>query len=551
MISSLHIENIAVIESADIIFHSGFHVLTGETGAGKSIIIDSINAILGERTYRDIIRTGAEKGFVSAVFSDVRPLDWFDTYGIPQTEELLVQREINQDGKNVCRVNGKPVTVATLRELGRELISIHGQHDSQQLFDETTHLQVLDAFAENESLLSDYHEAYRQLQSIKQEIKQCSIDESEKLRRKETLEYQIKEIARAKLQPGEDEELEARRSLLRNAEKIADSLQSAYALLNGDHSGEGAIALLEQTRGELSHAGRFMDAAAVLADRIREPLSLIEDINAEVDELKEALNYSDQEMDRVEDRLDVLKKLKRKYGSTIDEVLSFAEKSKQELDMLIFSDERLIELNKQLTVLEKAANEKGLRLRQSRKAAAITLQNSIQKELSELDMPKVRFCCDFEEVSAGESGLDLVRFLMSANEGEALKPMSKVASGGELARIMLAIKNVMSERDAIETLIFDEVDTGISGRAAQKVAIKLKKVSAHKQVLCVSHLPQLAAAADVQLLIAKDVRNGRTYTSVTELDLNGRIEEISRIIGGAEITANTRKSAEDMLKGMA
>lgn len=550
MISSLHIENIAVIESADISFDSGFHVLTGETGAGKSIVIDSINAILGERTYRDIIRTGSDKGYVSAIFTGVRPLSWFETYGVPQTEELLVQREISLDGKNICRVNGKPVTVATLRELGRELISIHGQHDSQQLFDEATHLQVLDAFAENQELLADYREAYRELLSVRQAIRQCTIDESEKIRRKETLEYQIKEISRAKLQPGEDEDLEARRTLLRNAEKISDSLQSAYAFFNGGHSGEGAMSLLEQARGELSHAGRFLDSAADLSDRIREPLSLLEDINAEIDDLKESLHYSDEEMDRVEDRLEILKKLKRKYGSTIEEIIAFAEKSQQELDMLIFSDERADELKSELEKLEKVILDKGNRLRESRKTAAVTLERAIQKELSELDMPKVRFCCDFEEIPAGDTGLDLIRFLMSANEGEALKPMSKVASGGELARIMLAIKNVMSERDSVETLIFDEVDTGISGRAAQKVAMKLKKVSAHKQVLCVSHLPQLAAAADVQLLIAKDVRNGRTYTSVTELDINGRIEEISRIIGGAEITANTRKSAEDMLNAM-
>ena len=552
MLSVLHIENIAVIEQADITFGEGFHVLTGETGAGKSIVIDAISAILGQRTYRDIIRTGAKKAFVSAVFTGIPELDWFAENSVAYTAgELLVQREISLDGKNVCRVNGRPVTVAMLHQLGVHLINIHGQHDSQQLFDEENHLTYLDLFAGDEALLADYQAAFAQVTALRQEIRQSTMDENEKARRMEMLEHQIRELESAGLKAGEDEELEKRRKVLQSSEKLMDALNEALECLYGGDDSDGAAALLTQAERSLGYGARFDEAMEPLHERVAELMYNVQDAAEEVRDLRDSYDFAAGELERVEDRLDVLHRLRRKYGATCQDMLEFLEHARQELGAIVLSDERLEELNAALKQKEQAAEKLALDLRAVRKDAAKALEARILSELAQLDMPNVQFLCQFddsESLTLGPNGVDTVRFLMSANAGEALKPMSRVASGGELARIMLAIKNVLAEKDAVPTLIFDEVDAGVSGRAAQKVAEKLSSVAASRQVLCVTHLPQIAAMADVHFLISKAEKNGRTYTSVTPLDREGRKQELARIIGGATITETTLKSAEEMLR---
>ena len=548
MLNLLHIENIAVIEQAEITFDRGFNVLTGETGAGKSIVIDAISAILGERTYRDVIRTGTNKAFVSAVFSQVPELPWFAENQVEyDPEELLIQREVHTDGRNVCRVNGRPVSVSLLKKLGGQLVNIHGQHDSQQLFDEANHLLYLDLFARNQAELDAYRGQYEQVVAVRQEIRRLSMDESEKLRRVENLQYQIEEIRRAELRPGEDRELEDRRKVLQNAEKLVDGLSGAAAALYGDESQEGASDLLSQAEHALSRILRYDDSLRELAERISELLYAVQDASEELRDRVDALSYSGEELEQIEGRLDVIHRLRRKYGSSAEEILAYLERAEAELQEIEFANDRIQVLEKQLKRLEQAAEEAAEVLRESRKKAAESLQARLAEELAALDMPKARFVCQFEPQPMAENGADAVRFLMSANVGEALKPMSKVASGGELARIMLAIKNVLAEQDQVGTLIFDEVDAGVSGRAAQKVAEKLRAVAKNKQVLCVTHLPQIAALANTHLLIAKSERDGRTYTQVSPLTMEGRKREIARIIGGAEITQTTLKSAEEML----
>ena len=548
MLNLLHIENIAVIEQADISFGEGFNVLTGETGAGKSIVIDAISAILGERAYRDVIRTGTDRACVSAVFSGVPHLAWFDENAVDFDEnELLLQREIYADGKNVCRVNGRPVTVAILKKLGGQLVNIHGQHDSQQLFDEANHLLYLDLFAGDEELLSLYGEKYGAVMEVRQEIQRLSMDESEKLRRVEALQYQIDEIRRAELTAGEDEALESRRKLLQNAEKLMDGLAKAVSALYGDDDHDGASGMVSEAVHALSRITRYDEQLAELHSRISDLMYSVQDAAEELRDKMDGLAYSGEELEQIESRLDVIHRLKRKYGSSVDEILSYLSRAEEELDEIELADDRIDKLSKQLVKLEADAMEAGQRLRRARMLAAEELQQRLGEELAALDMPRAQFVCQFEEQPMAANGLDSMRFLMTANIGEALKPMSKVASGGELARIMLAIKNVMAEQDMVSTLIFDEVDAGVSGRAAQKVAEKLYAVSKNKQVLCVTHLPQIAAAANVHLLIEKSESAGRTYTHVTQLDREGRKREIARIIGGAEITETTLKSAEEML----
>lgn len=547
MLSLLHIENIAVIDQADISFDGGFNVLTGETGAGKSIVIDAISAILGERTYRDVIRTGTQKAFVSAVFTDVPELAWFAEYHVPYDQETMVQREIFLDGKNVCRVNGQIVSVSVLRQLGLQLINIHGQHDSQALFDENNHLTFLDDFGRNQELLQVYSQEYATVSDLEREIDRLSMDEGEKLRRMESLKYQIEEIERANLKPDEDEELEARRKLLQNAEKLSDGLEAAASGLYGDDMSDGAASLLAQAAYALARISSFDPEIEKIHSRVSDLMYQVQDAAEELRDMKDGFAYSAEELERIEERLDTIHRLRRKYGATCSDILEYLEKAQKELDEIKFADDRLERLKKKLGQAEKAAWEKAELLRKARKAAAESLSQRILKELRQLDMPKVQFACQFSETELGARGADAVAFYMSANVGEALKPMNKVASGGELARIMLALKNVLAEQDKVPTLIFDEVDTGVSGRAAQKVAEKLLSVAKHKQVLCVTHLPQIAALADTHLLIAKGERQGRTYTTVTPLDRDGRKAELARIIGGANITETTLKSAEEML----
>lgn len=547
MLSLLHIENIAVIEQADISFDKGFNVLTGETGAGKSIVIDAISAILGQRAYRDMIRTGTSKASVRAVFTKVPNFPWFEENGVEYDGETVIQRDIFLDGKNVCRVNGTLVTVAILHKLGIQLINIHGQHDSASLFDEENHLRFLDAFADNGGLLADYREKFAAVSELRRQIDRMTMDEGEKLRRMETLKYQIAEIEKADLKSGEDEVLEQRRKLLQNSEKLSQGLEEASeALLGGDDS-DGAAALLAQAAYALSRIARYSDDYTGFQERLTDLKYQVQDIADEVRDSLDELSYSADELETIEARLDIIHRLRRKYGADCDEILAYLDKAQNELDEIEFADDRVEQLKKKLAKQEKQAWDAALALRKNRQEQGAVMAEKILSELSQLDMPRVQFQCRFRETELTSEGADAVAFYLSANAGEDLKPLSKVASGGELARIMLSMKNVLAEKDAVDTLIFDEVDTGVSGRAAQRIAEKLKSLAKHKQVLCVTHLPQLAALADTHMLIAKSEHDGRTYTTVTPLDRKGRAMELARIIGGAHITETTLKSAEEML----
>ena len=547
MLSLLHIENIAVIEQADISFDKGFNVLTGETGAGKSIVIDAISAILGQRAYRDMIRTGTNKASVRAVFTKVPNFPWFEENGVEYDEETVIQRDIFLDGKNVCRVNGTLVTVAILHKLGIQLINIHGQHDSASLFDEENHLRFLDAFADNGALLADYREKFAAVSELRRQIDRMTMDEGEKLRRMETLKYQITEIEKADLKSGEDEVLEQRRKLLQNSEKLSQGLEEASeALLGGDDS-DGAAALLAQAAYALSRIARYSDDYTGFQERLTDLKYQVQDIADEVRDSLDELSYSADELETIEARLDIIHRLRRKYGADCDEILAYLDKAQKELDEIEFADDRVEQLKKKLAKQEKQAWDAALALRKNRQEQGTVMAEKILSELSQLDMPRVQFQCRFRETELTSEGADAVAFYLSANAGEDLKPLSKVASGGELARIMLSMKNVLAEKDAVDTLIFDEVDTGVSGRAAQRIAEKLKSLAKHKQVLCVTHLPQLAALADTHMLIAKSEHDGRTYTTVTPLDRKGRAMELARIIGGTHITETTLKSAEEML----
>lgn len=547
MLSLLHIENIAVIQCADISFDKGFNVLTGETGAGKSIVIDAISAIMGERAYRDMIRTGSTKASVRGVFTQVPELPWFQENGVEYDPETVIQREVYLDGKNVCRVNGSLVSVSILRKLGVQLINIHGQHDSASLFDENNHLILLDDFSGNEPLRREYGEKYETYTQLQRQIASLTMDEGEKLRKMEMLRYQIQEIEKAKLTPGEDETLEQRRKLLQNSEKISDNLHDAVNAVYGGEDTDGAASLLGEAERSLSRLSRFSEDFTELHQRVADLMYQVQDVAEELRIARDDLSYSADELEEIESRLDVIHRLRKKYGATCQDILDYKEKASQELDEIVFSDDHLEHLKGQCEKAKEAAWEAAKRLRQSREVGAQVLSRQILSELAQLDMPKVQFQCQFSQTDLTASGADLVAFYMSANAGEALKPLSKVASGGELARIMLAMKNVLAQQDQVATLIFDEVDTGVSGRAAQKVAEKLRSVSQNKQVLCVTHLPQLAALATTHFLIAKEERDGRTYTSVTPLDKEGRKRELARIIGGANITETTLKSAEEML----
>jgi len=432
--------------------------------------------------------------------------------------------------------------------LGIQLINIHGQHDSASLFDEANHLAFLDAFADNEKLREDYAEKYEAVAKLRRQIDKMTMDEGEKLRRMETLKYQIAEIEKADLEAGEDEALEERRKILQNAEKLSNGMETAVECLYGGDESDGAAGLLAQAEYALARLAKFSDQFAAMHEKVADLMYQVQDAAEEVRDARDDLAYSADELEQIESRLDTIHKLRRKYGVTCADILEYLDKAKKELDEIEFADDHLEKLKKKLHKAEKEAWDAALVLRENRKETAVSMSERILTELAQLDMPRVQFSCEFTELELSPNGADAVAFYMSANAGEALKPMSKVASGGELARIMLAMKNVLAERDQVATLIFDEVDTGVSGRAAQKVAEKLLAVAAHKQVLCVTHLPQLAALANTHLLIAKGEREGRTYTTVTPLDIEGRKKELARIIGGTNITETTLKSAEEMLR---
>lgn len=549
MLSVLHIENIAVIEQAEILFEGGFNVLTGETGAGKSIVIDAISAILGERTYRDVIRTGANRAFVSAIFTNIPQYDWFSENQVEfDPQELQVQREIYADGRNVCRVNGRPVSVASLKKLGSRLINIHGQHDSQQLFDEENHLTYLDAFARDEQELEAYQQAFSAMQSVQREIQKLSMDESEKLRLVETLTFQIEEIRAANLVSGEEEQLKERRKVLQNAEKLSDALRMADEALYGGDSSDGAAGLLSNAEHALSRVSTISADMQTLHQKISDLMYSVQDAADELRAMRDDLSYSEGELEEIEERLDAIHKLKRKYGASVEDVLAYLADSEQRLDEIEFASDRIETLKKREAELQKETIRQGEILREKRLSAAQAMESRICDELRQLDMPKIRFVCEFTPQQPMQTGLDSVRFLMSANVGENLKPLSKVASGGELARIMLAMKQVLAQQDGVPTLIFDEVDAGVSGRAAQKVAYKLWTVSKGRQVLCVTHLPQIAAMADAEYTVEKRVENERTYTSVLHLDESGRKQELARLIGGSMITETTLAGAAELLR---
>ena len=549
MLSVLHIENIAVIEQAEILFEGGFNVLTGETGAGKSIVIDAISAILGERTYRDVIRTGANRAFVSAIFTNIPQYDWFSENQVEfDPQELQVQREIYADGRNVCRVNGRPVSVASLKKLGGRLINIHGQHDSQQLFDEENHLTYLDAFARDEQELEAYQQAFSAMQSVQREIQKLSMDESEKLRLVETLTFQIEEIRAANLVSGEEQQLKERRKVLQNAEKLSDALRMADEALYGGDSSDGAAGLLSNAEHALSRVSTISADMQTLHQKISDLMYSVQDAADELRAMRDDLSYSEGELEEIEERLDAIHKLKRKYGASVEDVLAYLADSEQRLDEIEFASDRIETLKKREAELQKETIRQGEILREKRLSAAQAMESRICDELRQLDMPKIRFVCEFTPQQPMQTGLDSVRFLMSANVGENLKPLSKVASGGELARIMLAMKQVLAQQDGVPTLIFDEVDAGVSGRAAQKVAYKLWTVSKGRQVLCVTHLPQIAAMADAEYTVEKRVENERTYTSVLHLDESGRKQELARLIGGSMITETTLAGAAELLR---
>ena len=552
MLSLLHIENIAVISQADITFDQGFNVLTGETGAGKSIVIDSIGAIMGERTSRDLIRTGSKTARVSALFRDLPSLPWFEEQGAGPDEngELLIERTIQADGKNACRVNGRPLLVTQLRELGQQLVNVHGQHDGQQLLDEECHLGYLDSFGRTEKELEAFSAAYGQVRDLRREREKLQMDDGEKARRLDTLTYQIEELEKAELREGEDEELSQRREVLRNAERLTGAVDGAWQALTGGEEGEGAVSLLMEAENRLSQGGKYSPDLKELSEKAERLRCDTDDLAELVRDLRGTLDFYPGELDEIEERLDRLYRLKKKYGGTVGEMLAYLDRCREELDAIQFSEDRMNQLDKALEKAQAQAVKLGEKLSARRHKAAEELAGRIQSELKALDMPKVQFQVEFAPKDApggmDATGMDAVRFLMSANVGEALKPINKIASGGELSRIMLALKNVLAETEQVTTLIFDEVDTGVSGRAAVKVAQKLFQVSRGRQVLCVTHLPQIAAMGDVHFSVEKGETKGRTFTKVERLDRAQRREELARLSGG-QATAVMLEGAEELL----
>ncbi len=549
MLRSLHIENIAVIERADIEFSQGLNVLTGETGAGKSIVIDSIQAVLGGRTSRELVRTGADKAAVSAVFDGEKAAEWLRENEIDEDEELILQRRINAEGKSSCRVNGAPVSVAQLRALGALLIDIHGQNDGRQLMDEKLHLGYLDRFGVEETVLEAFRTDYKEVQRLRREQSRLQLDEAEKLRLEDTLNFRIAELSKAKLNPGEEQELTERRDLLRNSEKLTEQLDAAYAALyEGD---ESAVPLCDEAEYAASRAAAWCPELQKAAEEIHDAAMLLRDAAELIREKRGELDFSPEEYDKLEARLSLLRRLEKKYQRDEAGLVAMLEEDQQRLQELTYADEALAKLQKELAAAEKRCKRSAGELSKARHAAAETLEKRVVQELRELSMPSVRFMAEFtpveNECGFDGNGADAVRFIMSANAGEAPGPISRIASGGELSRIMLALKNVFAERDNIPTQIFDEVDTGVSGIAAQKVGEKLSELSRSKQVLCVTHLPQIAAMADTQMRVEKRERDGRTYTELLELDRQGRLEELSRLTGNGTISEALLQSAGEML----
>lgn len=550
MLSELYIQNLAVIEKADVRFGPGFHTFTGETGAGKSIVIDAINAILGQRTSKDIVRTGTDKAVIQAVFTDLGKdvTARLAEYGYETEDgELMIQREISADGKGSARIGGRPVTASVLREIGSLLINIHGQHDNQILLRAEKHIDILDAFGETAPVLAAYQEGYRKLLGIHRELVAIDTDEAEKERKIDLLSYQIREIKAANLQDDEDERLENEKKAILNYTNILERLQSAYAALFGDDREDGAATRVSQASQSLSAAAEYDSGLSEVSERLIDLSYQLEDTAQEVGSILQDMDYNPNQLEEIEERLDLIHKLKRKYGGTIAEIGAFLADAEKELEAITLSEERVAALQEAEKQALQEARVLADRLTAHRKAAAERLVREITGELQFLDMPNVRLAVDFRETKLRSGGRDEVEFFISTNPGEPPKPLSKIASGGELSRIMLAIKNVLADRDEVPTLIFDEVDTGISGRAAQKVGLKLKEAAKHRQIICVTHLAQIAALADTHFLIEKSVVKDKTFTEVYTLDFEGRKREIARIIGTDQLTELTLKNAEEML----
>lgn len=549
MLTQLHIENIAVIEKADIEFRKGLTVLTGETGAGKSIIVDSLGAVLGARTSRELVRTGADKGVVTAVFETNNADKWLEDNDIDLEDEIIIQRRISAEGKNSCRVCGVPVSVSQLRELGALLLDIHGQNDGRQLMDEANHLAYLDGYGDYGETIDRFKSAYADYKACKKEIQRLSMDEIEKERMADSLQYQIDELEKAQLKVGEEEELTAKRDLLRNSEKLTEALNGAYnALYAAD---QNAQSLTDEASALIGRAAVIADDLRETADIIENASSLLFDASERIRDFRDSLEFSPEEYDNIESRLSLIKKLRRKYNMDEEAMLAHLDDCRRKLSELEYAGDMLIKLNKQLEKHIDNCKRIAAELSEKRRAAAESLEKRIVSELKDLSMPSVRFSVSVEplesDVGFDSTGADDVKFLISANAGEALGRISKIASGGELSRIMLAMKTVFSKNDPIETMVFDEIDTGVSGIAAQRVGEKLSDLSCGKQVLCITHLPQIAAIADNHDLIEKTERNGRTYTEVRELDRKGRALELARMHGGDNISELTLASAEEQL----
>ena len=550
MLSQLFIKNIAVIESASIDFENGFNVFTGETGAGKSILIDAINAVLGGRTSRDLVRTGASKAFVSAVFSDISPKvkNILEELGYDSDEDdLLISREISSEGKNICKINAHPATVSALKQLSCALIDVHGQHDSAILQNPELHIGYIDAYGNTSAELLSYAESYKAMKETERAIKKISMDDSDKEARIDLLKYQIGEIESAAIEEGEEEELLALSKRIKSSENIMELVSGTIAALDGDDGSEGALEELETVIKNAQQLAEYFPGFTGISENFKSSYYELEDFANDVKNCADELDFDPNLQNRTEKRLDEIFRLKRKYGGSVEAMFAYYNKAKNELDGIEFSEERLEKLNKEYAVLKKAAEEKASVLTQKRLDAAKSFEHAVMNELSYLNMPNVRFSVNFEHTDYFESGCDNIEFYIATNAGEPLKPLAKIASGGELSRIMLSIKNVLADKDEVGTLIFDEVDTGISGAAAQKVGKKLKQVSKGRQIICVTHLAQVAAFADNHLLISKATENERTFTSVTSLDKEGRICELARIMGG-EITDSLKNSAKELLE---
>ena len=549
MLSNLQIENIAVIKSASIDFENGFNVMTGETGAGKSIVIDSLNAILGERTSRELIRSGADSASVCAEFQNVgdNVKNELEKLGIEKDDTLIVSRKLTPDGKNVCRINGMPATVSMLKALGVQLVNIHGQLDNQSLLSPETHCSFIDKLAGSGRELNEFKELYSLYIKKENELKSLNTDVNEKNRRLDILNYQIEEIQKADIRPGEKDELTEKLGFLRNAEKVLDLLHAAYAALNGDGEMPGAADIAADAASKLLSAADYSSDFAETANGVNDAAM---NLSAYTEELRDkiySLDYDPNETERAEERLDVIYRLSQKYGDSEEDILAYLENAEKERDALSFSDERAEQLRAET---EKAYNEAlaaAKKLSEIRIEAGKKFSADVERELAFLNMPSVKFIVNDSVGKLYENGIDNIEFLLSANAGEEPKPLSKIASGGELSRIMLAIKCVLSELDDIDTLIFDEIDSGVSGRAALKIAAKMKELSKTHQVICVTHLAQIAAFADEHKLISKEEKDGRTYTCIASLDYNGRKYELARIMGGLTVTQSILNSAEELL----